>query len=47
MDVSWPPLIFLFYVLCGLGFTIQGIYALVDWIGRRREAKEAPPGPVG
>jgi hypothetical protein len=40
VDVYWPALILLFYVLCGLGFTIMGIYALADWYTRRKQAKQ-------
>jgi len=47
MDVYWPALIMLFYILCGLGFTIQGVYALAHWRQRRKQAKEVPAGTVG
>ncbi len=40
MDIYWPGLVILFYVLIGLGYTIMGFYALADWIRHRREAKE-------
>jgi hypothetical protein len=40
-------LVVLFYVLIGLGYTIQGIFALSNWRRRRREAREVPSSPVG
>jgi hypothetical protein len=40
MDIYWPGLIVLFYVLIGLGYTIMGFYALGAWMRRRREAQE-------
>jgi hypothetical protein len=38
MDVYWPAFIFLMYILCGLGFTIMGVYALAGWVQRKRRA---------
>ena len=42
MDVEWPAVIMLFYILCGLGFTIQGVVALGNWWKKRK----IPSGPV-
>jgi hypothetical protein len=47
VEIYWPGLVVLFYTLIGLGYTITGIFALSAWITRRRQAKEAPSGPVG
>ncbi len=39
MDVDWTAMILLLYILCGLGFTIQGFQAL----GRWRAQRKTPP----
>jgi hypothetical protein len=44
VDVYWPAVALLFYVLCGMGFTIQGIYALFAWRERKRQAREDAAG---
>ena len=31
MDIYWPGMLILLYALCGLGFTIQGFFALGEW----------------
>ena len=44
MDIYWPAFILLMYVLCGFGFTIQGIYALAAYIQHKREARADQAG---
>jgi hypothetical protein len=41
MTVYWPAVIMLFYILCGLGFTMKGILALSAWSKGRRRRKGA------
>jgi hypothetical protein len=41
MDIYWPGMLVLVYTLCGLGFTIQGAYALSAWNTRRRQRNQA------
>jgi hypothetical protein len=36
MDVDWTAMILLLYCLCGLGFTIQGFFALSKWLKQRK-----------